>query len=191
MLVVVLLAVLVFLVATSRLTPSTCPQPVPPPVVVDALGGGDTTPLGVPVALIRAIYSVVEPPECTSDPDRPQAMGVPDAADVHHIITQLARRVSAETDYRVAAGHVIHSTVLTDTEGVGTYLITMMLHEAERGTTMRIRVKARMPVGSRDAPRFLNISFDPQEDAPDEGEPCRAGRVPRPKPGLMDMSIYT
>lgn len=189
MIYIALLFVILFLVAVSRVD-RTCAPPVPPPVVVDNLGDGETTPMGVPVDYIRAIYSVVEPPACTGNPDRPHAAGVPDTGDVQHIVTQLARRVSTETDYRVATGPVVHATVHTDTEGLGTYLVTTFLYDAAKGTAIRLRVKARMLVGSRDPPRFLDISFDPQDDAPGEGDPCRAGRVPAPRAGEMDMSIY-
>lgn len=179
--ILVLIIVLVVLIGFSRLDRD-CPQPpLPPPLVVDRLGAGDLTPLGVPTSLIRTVYSVVEPPICTTDPERPQAKEVPEAEDVRHILTQATRRMSDGSEYRVNPGHVISSTVYLDTKGIGTYYITCMLHDASTSITMRVALKARYRPGSDEPPAILNIRFDPQHGDPVDGEPCRSGVVPRPE----------
>lgn len=178
--ILVLIILLVFLIGVSRLDRQCPPPPLPPPLVVDRLGSGDLTPLGVPTSLIRTVYSVVEPPICTTDPDRPQAKDVPDHDDVRHILVQATRRMSDGSEYRVSPGHVVSSVVYIDTKGIGTYYITCMLHEASTSITMRIALKARYRPGSGEPPAILNIRFDPQHGDPVDGEPCRSGVVPRP-----------
>jgi len=134
--------------------------------------------MGVPTALIRAIYSVVKPPTCIEDPYRPQAKGIPDSVDVQHILTQLTRRINESSSFRVSHSAVIHAVVYTDTEGIGTYYITTMLHEATTSISLRVSIKARMPVTSSEAPHILNVSFDPQSADPDPTDPSGVGRVP-------------
>ena len=163
-----------------RMTEPCPPPPLPPSLVVDRLGNDETTPLGVPTDLIRTVYSVVEPPICTDDPDRPQAPAIPDRSDTRHILEQATRRMVSPT-YRVSPGHVISSVVYIDTKGIGTYYVTCMLHESSTGITMRIALKARYQPGSGEPPAILNIRFDPQHADRVDGEPCRSGTVPRPE----------
>lgn len=180
MILVLIVVIVIGLCVAMVMAPpkAVCPPPTPPPVVVDSLGSGDTTPMGVPTALIRAIYSVVEPPTCVEDPNRPQAKGIPESADVQHILTQVTRRINdSASSFRVAHGAVIHSVMYTDTEGIGTYYITAMLHEATTSISIRVSIKARM-ASATDAPRILNVSFDPQSADADPTDPTGVGRVP-------------
>jgi hypothetical protein len=183
--VLILILLLVVLIGLARIDPPACP-PLPPPVVIDNLGPDATTPMGVPTDLIRTIYSVVEPPQC-DQPERPQAKHVPDTADVRHILEQMTRRMRPR---QIEPGHVVASTVYIDAENTGTYYITTMLHDVDTGITIRVAIKARVRVGSFEAPRILNIRFDPQHSDPGAHEPCRAGRVPTAGPREMDTSIY-
>jgi hypothetical protein len=184
--VLILILLLVVLIGIARIEPPACPPP-PPPVVIDNLGPEATTPMGVPTDLIRTIYNVVEPIPCGADPETSQVKDVPDTADVRHILEQMTRRMRPR---QIEPGHVIASTVYIDAENMGTYYITAMLHDVDTGITIRVAIKARVGVGSRDAPRILNIRFDPQHSDPGAHEPCRAGRVPQATAYHMDTSIY-
>jgi len=188
-----LILVLVFLIglyrSRSKVAPW-CPPPPPAHLLAD-LGDEETTPLGVPGDMVRAIYSVVDPPLCTTRPDMPQAKSVPDTRDVRHIITQATRRMRSKgSTYEFHPGHVVYSVLYTDSRGMGTYYITCMIHEKTTSITARIAMKASMLVGSDDPPRILNISFDPQHADPDSDEPCRAGNVPPHEAEQLDTSIY-
>jgi len=182
----ILILVLIFLIGLTRIDQSVCPSP-PRPVVIDTLGPEAATPMGVPTDLLRTVYSVVEPPQCVDEPERPQAKHVPDTRDVRHILEQMTRRMRSG---QVKPGHVIASVVYIDTKGIGTYYITTMLHDVDTSITIRVAIKARLRVGSTEAPRILNIRFDPQHSDPGMHEPCRAGRVPPAEAYHMDTSIY-
>jgi len=182
----ILILLLIFLIGLARIDPPACPPP-PPPVVIDNLGPEATTPMGVPTDLIRTIYSVVEPPQCVQGLERPQAKHVPDTGDVRHILQQMTRRMRPR---QIEPGHVVSSIVYIDAENMGTYYITTMLHDVDSGITIRVAVKARLRVGSFEAPRILNVRFDPQHSDPGPHEPCRAGRVPTAGPRELDPSIY-
>lgn len=178
--IVLILTLSCLLVLTSRMTSPCPPPPLPPSLVVDRLGSDETTPLGVPTELIRTVYSVVEPPICTDDPDRPQAPTVPEPSDTRHILEQATRRMQSSM-YTLTPGNVISSIAYIDTKGIGTYYVTCMLHESSTGITMRIALKARYRPGSGEPPAILNIRFDPQHADRVDGEPCRSGTVPSPE----------
>lgn len=195
MVIIVLILVLVFLVAIYHYRSKIMPwcDPVPPPKAVKNLDDSETTTqLGVPNDMIRAIYSVVQSPECHKDPDKPQAKSVPDQRDTRHITTQATRRMSQNPyGYEFHAGNIVYSIVYVDSDGVGTYYTTYMIHELKTSITTRVSMKSRMKVGSDDPPRIINMSFDPQDTEQDASEPCSVGRVPSSEPEQLDTSIYT
>jgi len=179
-----LLALFLWIVARiqTHTTPPEC-SPLPPPLVIDSLGTAEKTPLGVDTGLLRALYSVVEPPSCVSNPQRPHNASAAHPEDVRHILTYVARVASERSEYRFLSGNVIHSTVMLDHTGEGEFYITSMMHEASTSSTLRFSVRARMAVGSRDDPTVIHMNFDPQTNDRLANEPCRTGTVPVPEYG--------
>lgn len=183
--IVVLLVVLVVLWIWVRIQGAHTPtcSPLPPPVVIDTLGTSEKTPLGIETGILRALYSVVEPPSCVSDPQRAHSEAVADPGDVRRILQFVARVASDKSEYSFFPGTVVHSAVMVDRTGEGEFYITAMMHERSTSTTLRFSVRARMQVQGESEPLVLHMNFDPQTSERMTTEPCRSGVVPVPEYG--------
>lgn len=181
LLILALILLVVWMVVWIRSRDTPACDPLPPPMVMDTLGADTKTLLGVETNLIRSLYSVVEPPSCVPDPERPHSQAVPDFADVDRIVKHVAHEASRTSPYTFIPGNIVHNTVFVDGKGEGEFYVTCMMHEKRTATSIRVSLKARMSMGADESPpppRILHMNFDPQDTARLPTEPCRSGTVP-------------